>query len=862
MPLYRAARFLLILCLAICAPTLPASAQGTDGVFPDPLDWNSFQSILVPLDLSSEQIGALEAAHSNYLESMMNLRDGAIAEFMEGHDRWYMAGDQDADATTERINDFRRITARFESNESNLFDGVQTVLGPTQAERLQIVRDWRERQRKLDTPWPWQSYSPQSRITRLELRELVEWDELNDEQLAAVEQALASHEAVRTRLTRQLHEQRLKGRIREVELEEELGPITAGKDPDTDPKEGWRLWQDASMERWRMAYEDAIKTDVKLRAALHRGVDTVASTLPDRQGRTLRWNVWSRAYPIEMMKLRPVLVKAIDEASDDMVASELEQLLAMHDARIRPIHERAVEYFDEQAAEESGSVLFLKMEGAGTTIEAIQNDLHERNVETARAFRGLLGPDAEPGLVQYLAAVDGEDPVATEIDRYGASGGSEMKVTTVIVQTDEDASGTSGTSGAAVIEASGFSGAMDMFGRIPDPISRQSLERLATDIGADDEDRVIIDMLHETYDGKARGIQTEFKQAQSAGMMKMAASSIGGAKAEKSSEAFSEFSNTIGAKQKVSIAQLRELDDQLFDDLVLAIEDADDQIILHWHRLARQRMYAAASGDPMGGIVRAMAPQTSLAGELDFMKILDQLDLDAADRRAALQALVDWHEPATRGVHALAELQNAESKLLNEMMQAKDGFEGDPEQAMKVWERMKESGRQRQALRQEAKLRNETAAKAVRGVLPDDALARFNRCVRENVYPMIYNDPRHMGDKLMAAMSLDDLDESVRAELLMMHDDYTRRYEACCDRMVEQMLLMPDPKSLGMTKPEPEDFEAFEEAKNESERIKFERDDLSAKIRGRLEILLTEAQIRSIGGLQAPRTTKMPWDKF
>ena len=44
---------------------------------------------------------------------------------------------------------------------------------------------------------------------------------------------------------------------------------------------------------------------------------------------------------------------------------------------------------------------------------------------------------------------------------------------------------------------------MDMFGRIPDPISRQSLERLATDIGADDEDRVIIDMLHETYDGKA-----------------------------------------------------------------------------------------------------------------------------------------------------------------------------------------------------------------------------------------------------------------------------------------------------------------------------------------------------------------------
>ena len=410
--------------------------------------------------------------------------------------------------------------------------------------------------------------------------------------------------------------------------------------------------------------------------------------------------------------------------------------------------------------------------------------------------------------------------------------------------------------------SSGFAGMMDMFGRIPDPMSRQSLERLAMDIGADEEDRGIIDLLHETYDGKARGIQAEFKRAQSAGMMKMAASSLGGAKPEKSSEAFAEFSNTIGTVQKESIARLRELDDQLFDDLVLAIEDADDQMILHWHRLARQRVHAASSGDPMGGVVRAMTPQTTLGGELDFMMILDELDLESEDRRAALQMLVDWHEPATTGIHALASLQDEESKMLNEMMQAKGGAETDPEQAMKIWERMKESGRQRRTLQREAELRNETAAEAVRSVLRDDALARFNRRVRENVYPMIYSDPNHMGGKLMAAMSLDGLDEPVRAELLTMHNDYTRRYEACCDRMVEQMVLMPDPTSFGFTKPDDEAFETLEQAKNESERIRFERDDLSAKIRGRLEILLTEAQIRSIGGLQAPRTTQMPWDKF
>ena len=67
---------------------------------------------------------------------------------------------------------------------------------------------------------------------------------------------------------------------------------------------------------------------MKLRAALHRGVDTVASTARPT-GLNAQMERLSRAYPIEMMKLRPVLVKAIDEASDDTVASELEQLLAM-----------------------------------------------------------------------------------------------------------------------------------------------------------------------------------------------------------------------------------------------------------------------------------------------------------------------------------------------------------------------------------------------------------------------------------------------------------------------------------------------------------------------------------------------------
>ena len=858
--LQRAIHCLLVLSLVILVPASPVAAQGTAGVFPDPLDWSSFQTILDPLELSPEQIAALEASHSNYLEVMMTLRDGPIGDFMVDHDRWFKIGDHTVESTKERIGDYRRITTRFDSNESNLFDAVESVLGPSQAERLQIVRDWRERQRKLDTPWPWQSYSPQSRITRLELRQLIDWEELNDAQRITVEQALANHEGLRTRLARQLHDQRLKGRIREVEIEEELGPIQIDKNPDMDHEEGWRRWETASLERHRAAYEDAIKTDVKLREALHRGLEATVAALPDRQGRDLRWDTWSRAYSIEQMKLRPTLIRAIDKAHENIDAAALEALLATHDAQIRPIHERAVEYYDQQAAEESGSMVFMKMEEEDAPILEIQADLHDRNVETARAFNALLGTHPDPGLTRYLAAIEGDFGETGEIDRYGDSGGANFKVTTTITTDSEGDIDEESDEGA--MQAQQIESVMGMFGQIPNPISSDALALLARDIGAEQEDRDIIDMLHESYAASAMGIQAEFEQAQKAQMMKMAAGTLGGQRPDKSGELFMEMSEAIGAVQESSVAQLRGLDDQLFDDLVLAIDDLDDQIILQWHRLARQRLYSTASANPMGGVMRSMSPQSSMASEIDFMNLLEELELDDEARRAALQSLADWHEPATNCVLAMAEIQDTESRMLGEMMTAKVSGDSDPEQAMKLWEQLKESGNQRTRLQDEARDRNNAAAASLRAVLNLEDTARFDRIWRERLYPMIYSDPGHMGGKLMAAMALDGLDEAVRAELLALHDDYTRRYEACCDQMVVQMELMPDPKQFGIAMPKEADFDAIEQAKNESERIRFERDDLSAKTRGRLQNLLTEAQIREIGGLKTPRTVRMPWDKF
>ena len=173
---------------------------------------------------------------------------------------------------------------------------------------------------------------------------------------------------------------------------------------------------------------------------------------------------------------------------------------------------------------------------------------------------------------------------------------------------------------------------------------------------------------------------------------------------------------------------------------MLAIEDADDQIILHYGIVWPGTMYPR---HPVGRWAESSGPWHRRprwpANSISRRSSINSIWTQPTD--AARHERQDWHEPATSGVHALAELQNAESRLLNEMMQAKDGFEGDPEQAMKVWERMKESGvNVRQTLRREARLRRNRSQGRSRACLTM-RWARFNRCVRENVCPMIYNDP-------------------------------------------------------------------------------------------------------------------------
>ena len=81
-----------------------------------------------------------------------------------------------------------------------------------------MPRDWRERQRGLESTWPWVRFAPSMRRARIELRPMIAWDSLDAQTGAEVESQLATWEASRTRLVRELFKQRLEGWAREREL--------------------------------------------------------------------------------------------------------------------------------------------------------------------------------------------------------------------------------------------------------------------------------------------------------------------------------------------------------------------------------------------------------------------------------------------------------------------------------------------------------------------------------------------------------------------------------------------------------------------------------------------------------------------
>ena len=849
---------LVTVMIALAGTTTRCPAQGTGGIFPEPMDWRAFQELADPLALSNEQLKAVQPLHERYLRDMMALRDGPIAAFIEDEGAFgIQLRDAEPGVAEDRIADFRAVHRRMAAVERELLDALEPGLGPTQRERLQIVRDWRTRQRLLEANWPWIHYAPSMNRVKIELRTMVPWDRLDPDSTRGIEEVLAAWERERTRLAQLLFDQRIKGWVRERELETELGPVRMGS-PDSDAALDMEGYEAEQLRRHREAYERALSTTARLRDHAREGMRTIASQLPERMARDLEWNVWKRAYGGSGgMDFRRILVKTIeDPPADDVEVPRLEALLTEHDAAIRPHMEDIVRLVEEDDDVRGATFFFTTEDEAESPMGRARLAMRNRNITTARRFRDILGGHTPDGITRWLTMLDQRDGVPADTKTEAV----EPDVSVAIAVGTDD--------GFFSEEDAVFLGAapgqlrdtMDLFGSAPEPLSDDELDRLVDDLRIEVEGREVVAVLFETYRRGAAEVERAFRTGQQRTMMRLAAESGGGRNVGADPAVIIDFERSMKELIDRSRSDMQELDDRLFDDLVLAVERSEDRVILDWYRMGRERE-RTGGGSMMSNVMDRMGGGMNQGWTINVFKLLAGIELDPSDRRRALDALADWHGPATELLRRNAAIDERIAGFMNQMiMQQSDGFEEkELENLRSVVEDMTAAQQEQEEIRRNLLERNRAGVAAMIDVLPHEDGVRLGKEFRMASFPAVYRDPHSMTDPLLAASRLEELDDGVRAEIYELQQEYDARYHAYCERLVGVFEGMPPLRTGGFAM---DQLEQREKDRREADRIRFERDDYSDKTRDRLRNLLAPEQVDAVGGLKPVTSSTSQWPQF
>jgi hypothetical protein len=141
-------------------------------------------------------------------------------------------------------------------------------------------------------------------------------------------------------------------------------------------------------------------------------------------------------------------------------------------------------------------------------------------------------------------------------------------------------------------------------------------------------------------------------------------------------------------------------------------------------------------------------------------------------------------------------------------------------------DRQIELDERRAALRAELINLNHTTRDAVAAMLDEAKAAALTAAYKRAAWPEVYRDGQSILPALEAALALDDLPTNQRSAVYELMLEHRRDYETLCDRIIEAG----------------SDWSA-------RQRFSFERDELSRRAARRLRSLLSDDQVRRIGGL-------------
>lgn len=818
--------------MAFLVAISPALGQGTSGQIPDPISTASLRSLLsLYVRPSPAEWETIESLHDDYREAFRQLREGDIETFLTE-----TRAMQQAMPSKRTMEDFfrkyDRVNKRIEQIDGTLFDGIAVIVGDERRSGVDRARDARARQR-FSAGMMGMSAGVGGRA---DVAAIALEIELSPEERAAIDPALVSYERSLTGLLRNLNEQTQKGFLQAFDEMEKLGLGGMSQDDLMADPERMQQVMEAMQAAFRSVGERSGKIAGDITELNGRTYRTVHGQLAGDDQRRFRVRYLRDAYPelswsdqaIERIFRSALRLRSIDVDTKTRVQQVYDQWRQADDAIVDEGMRTLDDFNRNRSPFDFDPTVW---ESHNTTMQALYARRGELSTKSRNELQSLLGPETLQKLTQFVSNeknVSADpfslvgDPEADEVAEFGVAVRAEP---------------------AEEIADPMWSGAD------PPAIGIGFVAVLADRLQLDPGGRAVLETLHGDYlkewEEKVKPLFAEARAIQGRIWRHDA-----GALPRPDQSAQNDWFARLGQ----ATAAARSADDELFADALKAIGDA------HAKELAVARLERILDQSKTSGAVGFFGFPGVSERLVNVPEILKRAGLPPEQEQAAI-ALIAEKAPALIEAQSKFAAQALDTQrriqdlslrmqtMYQDSQPTEEGSTPSAESMRRIQELSMEMMRiqgENEALfaRQAAELRATYAAAIA--TLPESARPALELAYEEAAYPGIFRDELSAMPFIEKASGFSDLTADQRARIDALRSDYGAAYLEFCRRMI------PAREEAGAATSKPEERFADQMRRGqEAAKVRFERDERSARAVSQLQRILTDDQLRRIPGLDA-----------
>jgi len=809
-----AARRLMAILLVACAALLvvpTAQAQGTSGQLPDPITSQELARWLNRyIAPTPAQWAAIDAAHGRYKEEFSRLREGEIEKFLQQTRQ--MQGQMPDRATMKNFVDtWQRLNQRIRSLDGRFFDEVQGGLEDSQMQRLPRARIARERSAHRESMTAGMSGGMPT-----DLAQVIDALELEPSEFFALDSVLVSYEQ---QIAKRLAELGDAGVSMMSDLVEKLSDAGFGdvnneelmKDP-----ERLKAFMEAMQTAFKESGEKARKKQAEIAKFNHASRRQLAALLSEEDALRFRQEFVARAYPgvgsqaeTERLLSAALRIRSLDDAQRDAIKA----LRGSWRGDDEKIENDQIELEDRRAQERSP--FDFSGEEMTESAEALQA-LREKRIAIAK------------GALDQAKAIVGTE-LAEQLDRLARGGSEDGAIFGDAAAGREPAAEPAAQPTGLTRRSSGG----DQF--LPAQLSATDIADWSRRLGLDEGRKAILETLHGDYLERWEAIVSPRVESIRVAIQRPWRDRGNSDQPPQISAA--DIDAAYKARE-AALAEIRAVEERFFADVKSVAIDPRQAPVVDALALGRSTQIL---GEAFLG-----AFNESRESEVDLVGVVaDQLGDDRFEQVAVpvlLERGQGLRKASSEVLRATMESQR-DMEIFGARMQA-SGRDGAVDAMVDAQHQMEKLAKQTAAA-------NDARRKAVRELL--DAVAErlsaeeakeLRRAYDREAFPRVFQDRRSAAPLIERAQQLAELTPAQKEQVETLAAEYDAAYEELCQRLVEIAR-----SSRGVTGMDPAGWQEWQDRRNQMDRIRFERNELSGRTVRQLAAVLGEGLAAKVPGI-------------